>query len=81
MKRRRNTNCWHCVEQFVDSHNKNECHLKKNKRYGNYCKRVYKDCMKFCKEMVERLKKNNFPSAIHQAERAVQATLDVTNMS
>ena len=69
VKFRRYTNCWHCVEQYVNCHNKNECHLKKNNRYIKYCKRVYKDCLKFCKEMVERLRKNDFPSSIHQADR------------
>jgi len=50
-----------CIKKYYNCYEKNQCALKKNEHRVKYCRKLYTDCMAYCKYMIRRMEIDDFP--------------------
>ena len=54
--------CVFCLRRYHDCLTKNKCNVTENIQYMAYCERGFNECMKWCVDMLKRIKTEKFPS-------------------
>ena len=50
----------YCLRKYYECFEKNDCYQKENKHRIEYCKKDYKECMRYSMEMMRKIELDDF---------------------